>query len=110
MSLSEHERVMLERTLFKVNKKHTQFLFKAISTASDFAKSINIDITNHHISFEKTCHQENKQELYLVDFYAMDLIPDKSIDWLVVFPDDFNWISVEIDVKTGDVISVYRKQ
>ncbi|MBD2806962.1 hypothetical protein ID855_20290 [Xenorhabdus sp. ZM] len=92
--------------IFKVDKKYMPFLLKAINAAREFAESINIDITNHHISFEKFIHSKTNEELYEINFCAIDSISDENLDWMAISVDDFKWIRVEMDPKTTEIIMV----
>jgi hypothetical protein len=102
---------MSENAIFKLDKKYTSFLFKAIEAAkkSEFVTKYKYDIDHFYISFDNYISINNGVSCYTIRFYSREITQDNWMDvgagGIVI--DDIN---VDIDIDSGDVISIYASR
>ncbi|OCG46339.1 hypothetical protein A9G28_00055 [Gilliamella sp. Fer1-1] len=102
---------MSENTIFKLDKKYTSFLFKAIEAAkkSEFVIKHKYDIDHFYISFSHHIKINNGARCYTIRFYSEEVTQNNWMDigsgGIVI--DDIN---VDIDMDSGEVISIYASR
>ncbi|NUF49612.1 hypothetical protein [Gilliamella sp. ESL0250] len=102
---------MGEDTIFKLDKKYTPFLFKAIEAAkkSEFVTKYKYDIDHFYISFNNYISINNGFSCYTISFYSKEITQDNwmNIGAGGIVIDDIN---VDIDIDSGEVISIYTSR
>lgn len=86
--------------IFKIDKKHTPFLLKAI----DAVIKNGYDISNYYIAIKNIVHKNNDHLYYTVNFYKEEVTQD---NWMDMSPGIAGGINVDIDIKTQEVIYIY---
>ena len=68
--------------IFKLDKKYTPYLLKAINAAmnSEFVISGNHDISKYYIAFENKARKRNNSTCYTIRFYASEVTKDNWMD------------------------------
>lgn len=101
-------RIMCENYIFKLDKRYTPFLFKAIEAAknSEFVSKCKYDINNFYISFSNHITIKKEIRYYTIRFYSKEITQDNWMD-VGVGGIEIDDINVDINVDTGEVIYVY---
>jgi len=91
---------------FRLDKKYTPFLFKAIEAvrASDLVSSGRYDVENFNIAFEDVLHERDGVHYYTVSFYAEEVTAQ---NWMTATAAEVGGVHVDIDAGTRQVIRVY---
>lgn len=92
--------------IFKLDKKYTPYLLKAINAAmnSEFFTSGKHDIYKYYIVFESETRKRNNNTCYTIRFYAHEVTQD---NWMNMSPGIAGGINVDIDIKTQEIIYIY---
>ena len=92
--------------IFKIDKRYTPYLLKAINAAmnSEFVISGIHDISKYHIVFENKTRKRNNNICYTIRFYASEVTQD---NWMDMSAGKAGGINIDIDVETQEIIYVY---
>lgn len=94
------------KLIFKLDKKYTPYLLKAINAAmnSEFVISGAHDISNYYISFENETRKRNNNTCYTIHFYTSEVTQD---NWMDMSAEKAGGINIDIDVETQEIIYIY---
>ena len=92
--------------IFKLDKKYTPYLLKAINAAmnSEFFISGKHDTSKYHIAFENETRKRNNNTCYTIRFYANEVTQD---NWMNISAEKAGGVNIDIDVETQKIIYVY---
>ncbi|ELW2864660.1 hypothetical protein QMI71_002957 [Salmonella enterica] len=92
--------------VFKLDKKYTPYLLKAINAAmnSEFVISGVHDISKYYIAFENETRKRNNNTCYTIRFYASEVTQD---NWMDMSAGKAGGINIDIDVETQEIIYIY---
>ncbi|MEO3740256.1 hypothetical protein [Enterobacter sp. AG5470] len=95
-----------DELIFKLDKKYTPYLLKAISAVmkSEFVISGMHDISKYYISFDSKINKRANSKCYTIRFYAQEVTKD---NWMDMSAGIAGGVNVDIDIKTQEIIYIY---